>query len=652
MTKKTLALIVAVLFVGFFAAGCALFETNVRLDNALTVARIRTGDSARRYIEINKRQLREAYNNWGFQFVTQQNMSPQEAVRETLNVLIEREILVHLSMQDQFFGTHGQGYRDALTPHEAGLARRNAFQSFDSSIAQIHTQVRRDRGFEDNETAPDPEPMGEPVFTPFEHYILTQGTGPGRTFSLNIERFENDEDFGPDRDGNDRVPQVAEYLANRAFAPRNDSEIEVSMMLETRTRIVRLLRNAERGLNYSGSQNTDDAVLTRELNRIIREEEKTILIGRFRDMFEQGMMSAGRDYFKIFHDRNQSTENLHLWRETIAERSQAHVNDLAERARAHMRREIRLAKDRLEKGIDTFDSIGSQIIQGLEGIFYVPGEIIHQYFTVSHILVGFSEQERNAMTQLRTELNQGRLTPDEYTDRIREFRDQLRIAERDHQTGLETGRMLSAREVHDIVEHAVNPRGNQPAQLKIDAFHEMIYRFNSDSGMQNPVFEYTMGIEVRERDPQTGEFIGEDRNSRMVEPFTRAARELHNFVGNPFGGRPQFDPATGNGRPGAMSDLVWSEFGAHIIMYTRPLSEFIFSNSLTIFDTPFGHEQFLFATQTSYGNRTQFDAIIEQMQRHAYSDAERAVVRAFKIQHVGNNGITIFERHFRDLWED
>ncbi|MCL2569571.1 MAG: hypothetical protein FWE16_00005 [Firmicutes bacterium] len=635
--KRVFTLGIVALFSVAFLAGCALFGVDVYFRDNMAVAYI-NAPSGR--IIVTHRQLSNAYNNFGWQFV-QQGMTPEEAVRETLDILINREIMVYLSTQNQFFGSFGSGMNmgnrstltqgtRALTQHEYDRARRTAFTAMERSIQQIHNQIREERGLADTTAEPPSPPQSQPTFTPYEHYISTRVVGGVREFTLNVSRFETPEDLGA-------VPTIEEFLAT-AFAPRNETETERNIARDTQARYVRLLRNAEQGLNFTGDQNTDMAVLRREIDRILIEEEKNILVSRFRDMHEQGVTSFGRDYFELFTNRHNTESELQEWRDAVQIRNQAYVNDLVQRAITVYEREIRLAKDRIARGIDTVEGIGHGLLDGLDGVFYVPAQIVHHYFTVSHILIGFTDAQQEEYRQLQNRLRTNQITEDDFNNQVQVLRNAARGLERDAD-GQFTGNEFTAEQVLAMVQTHVNPQGNQPAFDKVTAFREMIYRFNTDPGMNNPQFEYVIGIEVRDMDNNNNP-IGPEQNSRMVEPFTDAARELYNFQGTLAGGRPQ-------GNSGDMSGLVWTEFGAHIIMYTRPLSEFIFSNSLTMLTEQ--RDRFLFATQTSYGNQTTFDTILQGLSRRTYQSAEDSIISTFK-QQIGRDGILIHERRFRDLW--
>ncbi|MCL2756318.1 MAG: hypothetical protein FWE45_04690 [Firmicutes bacterium] len=612
--KRCLTLVMVTLFVAAFAMGCALFAPDVEYSRNLVVARV--GNS----IEIRRHHLETAFQAWGQQFI-QQGDSPERALDRTLDILIEREIMVHLAGTDQFFGSHGEGALGTLTVAEANRALRNTYEAMERNINQIMQQIRDELNMGGPNT-PEQEVPGGIVFTPFEHYITTEVVNNTRIFNLNVDRFK---EFDPIvMEPNETMDEFIE----RAFAPRGTTQAEIDLARETKNRFVRFLRTREEGREFTASQNTPEAVIKREIERIQIEEEKSMLLQRFRDTFSQGTMHAGPEYFQLFVDRHRTEKvevdgeyilPMDLWLDRVSSRSQSYVNSIVNGARTHYQHNVRMAINRFERGLDTTHSISQSIIGGIENVRWAPASIINDFFTVSHILVGFTDEERAELERQEARMRNREISQADFIAIRDGMRANLTTRDRD-EDGHQIGPELSVNQVLGIVQREVT--GSHNKQL---TFRNLLYRFGSDPGMQNPQFEYTMGLDTRPTD-HNGDRIGEDHNSRMVEPFTIAARSLRE-----------------NGQVGDISGVVWSDFGAHIIMYTRDVSDFVFSNSETRLSQTY--QNFLFQTQTSYGNKTFFDAIVEQLTRSEYQDAENGVLATFKGQHT----ITINPRNFRNM---
>ena len=646
--------------------GCTLFERNVAAFNNMVVASVGSGDNA---IHVTKRQLLDAYNQFGHQWA--QQLGLEGAINRTLDVVIEREILASLAISDSHFGSnHGNhGHTDgtrALTESEAAQARQAVFNAMDNHIQTISNEIRGDSLTANLPDAPDNPAVTHPVFEPFQPYIVRHPHdvvtvhNPGTpnewtetrryNFRLDLSRFE-EVTFYTD------VPSIDAYLVT-AFEPRGGSLGEARVMEQTLGRIARHLRNREQGLwDYypqdhprRGQSTENISVIRFELNRMILEQETTILVNRFRETYEMGIND--RDGFDLFMNRGTSPQAEQAWRNHTIRGHNTYVNNLAFDAQDHFKREVRIAHDRYRRGFDTHDSIRNQIIRGhddgrpgLTDLYFIPESIIHQFFTVSHILIPFPDMEGSFSREMQ------RIEQQYAQDGNTANRDAAIIAHRARATvhdrnpqGEEIGNPISASRVMEIVTDTVN-RGANP-QERINLFHGLIYRFNTDPGMFNASFEYTMGADIRPRNAQ-GNLINPtapDNMSGMIEEFTDASRALFDF-----------DLATGRprGQVGSMyAQLVWGQFGAHIIMYTRNLSDFIFTDlngSMNLLEDTF--QNFLFQTKTSYGNQTFFDTIVANLTRHSYDRAERSLIHDFKRDLAyRDQSVTIFTHRFSHLW--
>ena len=136
-----------------------------------------------------------------------------------------------------------------------------------------------------------------------------------------------------------------------------------------------------------------------------------------------------------------------------------------------------------------------------------------------------------------------------------------------------------------------------------------------NSETNKPQYEYVMSS-----DPE---------NSKMVEAFTNASVELFK-----------------NRAKGEISGLVWTEYGAHIIMYTRDLSDFIYTGIIDAVDTiGLARADALFATLTAYGNRTLFDTLVDADPKRDYSKYQNNRINDYRSKHP----ITIINSEFKDF---
>ena len=641
--KRAVCFVAVVVLASTAFAGCALFERNVKHYNDLEVARIEGIAEP-----IRQKQLIDAFESFGYRYVSEYGYSLSKAYDETLDILINREIIAQIS-KDKFGG---------LTEQELAQARKVSFDAVERNLREREKTIREERKWPDrpgDETETLPE--ARPVYTPYEKYLIKQGNN----FRINLERFrdrpaaefifETNEDFikylGQPRDGTTPVDDVRNSL-------------ELTIAIDAKDRFVRFLSISERGLGfkYDTEKQKNDAII-RELKRIQEQEEKNILVRRMQEAYEQGIVTEA-DYEQMLNLRDGvsrtgfvSAPNFPEYETFVAGRNQVFVDDLVRRAEAEYLSSVRVALDRFERGFDPIDGFRDKLLGGLEGLYFVPRQISNQFFTVSHILVEFNDEQKQKLEQIEEQYRQDQ-NENNRDSAIRQLRGQVEISRR--VDGIETGTPMTAAEVLTYVENYVMPNSKTKSlQRKVTDFRDCIYMFNSDPGMQNPDFEYVIGVDLREdKSPRSQE---QDTMSQMVPQFTAAARELFNYneAENRGGVRQEwtkrYDESTGKyideytyvDTRGTMSGLVWTDFGAHIIMYTRNIHDFIYTNTTSMLET--SYQQFLHATQTSYGNKTIFDGLVERLSKPAYNQYEQQLLDVFK----GENKITLLKKNYKNL---
>lgn len=789
--KRVICLFACVIMTGAFLAGCALFERNVDYYNNLVVAKV--GE----HIRITKGQLVQAYNNFGNQY-TQQGMSAKDAYGQTLEDLIEREILVELSVSEfskhltatqvsEMRGKNGTAslYYMALYGGEKADVRKQVFASLDSYYVQLQDKVREERklAFNSPEGAEDPNlattAPAMDAFVPFKPLVEREG-------EVNCTSTSHDANEPCDPGDPachvlspftiDISAQLREcYIRTtpRTWSPNIDVDSEKvtrDVKSEALARLVRVLTNNERGMRVGTAEAAmvDDvkldgreiltvaerAVIGREIGRMIEEQSKTVLVNRFQDVFDLGISAPiercpwpDESVDQALHVCSDSLEyEVRLRAAVNAGGSETRAAKLAAEARALYRSQALSQYNRYMKGIDTIESLSTSVIDGVSGVSWLPTNIAENFFTVSHILIQYDDNQKAEFERIKSEFAEGGTISDinAYQTAMENLQRQLRAPIRDAE-GKEIrdaqGNIMtsSAVEIRDELMTALGENLKQSipqidgtdkailvpsqgslaksAQERITIFRDFIYRYNQDPGMMNAEFEYVMGID----------------QSKMVPEFTDASRELFGYVKiarKDSMGRPTFDTegnpsydwrrrdAVANGlhligcdgrvlgskpcgecmkgnirdvcravcenqrcygcqdgfqpvRSSMTYDLVMTDFGAHIVMYTRKLSDFIYTGtsfnsaemdgylyaSLNSYGKEFGRASFFTLTRTP--SKTWFDLVVEKITSPSFDNKRNALVVNFKNERVGGepegklvNPVKLYRGNFKDLYSN
>ena len=719
--NRLLCVIISLVFIGVTLAGCALFQQDDSYYYNQIVARVGSD------ITITKRQLVNAFNSFGYQYVSQSGMSLSSAYDQTLSTLVDREIAVRISVE--LYGDGGSASTGKLkiympgattadkmvtaaTESEAKDARKTAFDYVESQVRTYETQVRKEKNWPDDNpdtanadsgntsssTDSSSSSTSPAVYTPFAKYIdYAYGN-----YTLNLDKYKDD------TTSTGFVPATNEDFITQIKLPRGSNDpLEQSIITDAYNRYVRNLQNSQKGMGFRYTTDAEkDEAVSAELTRIEIESEKNSIVNRLQDAYNLGV--SGKDI--LLPDDNTVLEtldglgisyspesipsdegdepqtytisfnaledlktlNFPVFERIVQNNNQSYVNGLVETARASFRYKVAGACSRYEQGFDSDSTYVSSLLDSLSSTYFAPNTIagqpfVNQFFTVSQVLISYTDDQKSQLTAINDKYNQ---------DKNKENRDNAIALLRSQVTvvpnidGTKTGDPMTAAQVLDEIKNYVGPF-NQSGLLqdKVKKFRDMIYKFNDDPGMLNPSFEYVIGID--KRTDKSDNSTETDNMSRMVPEFTAAARKLYNYNydTNQGGYMTEADyvntfPVNSNifndfahnqdklvSTLGTISDITWTDYGAEILMYTRNISDFIFTNTAALLDSQL--DTFLNATQTSYGNKTYFDAEIDAITKPQYSDYESGLLDNFKGETDSKdkliNVIKLYKSVYKDL---
>jgi len=238
------------------------------------------------------------------------------------------------------------------------------------------------------------------------------------------------------------------------------------------------------------------------------------------------------------------------------------------------------------------DDQTSTIKDSARGIYYYKDGI--DWFTVSHILVKFNDEEQSiysACTEALEDIENGietEYSKKYYEDKIDDLYSNLKSIKRTE---------TSANVYEDKGEEGLNATEllksikaqtkNKTSEEKIDIFTDLTYIYNEDTGLFSSDYNYVVGL-----DRSTGTVY-----SNWVESFNDAAVELYK---------------NGDGKVGDVySSVIKSTYGIHIMMYAGKVD-----NLFTGIDEDFTLEnkdiKVLYDTKLKEGeDKTYFDLMYE-----------------------------------------
>ena len=247
------------------------------------------------------------------------------------------------------------------------------------------------------------------------------------------------------------------------------------------------------------------------------------------------------------------------------------------------------------------ENYDTAMLENFEDVYYVVDD---NYFFVSNLLVMFDDEtvgsdgltQKGRYDNLETEYNNGYITYGEYQRRAKELAYQVVATKRDSEGNLIEGSEIGVETLLSNLQNALNLESTNEGKAKV--FNDYLYAYGEDTGVVNAEYPYVIGTET----------------SQMVESFTDAARKLNK-----------------DGVFGALSGIVPSEYGAHIIIYLGKVENLFTISDVSTFNLIESDIEKLTETKLSpLNNKTLFDKIFEQLSEDNYSIFENMNLNVLK----------------------
>ena len=248
--KKILTALLLILLVGcnLMLSACSLITINNSKYLAQTVAKT---DG----VTITMEDLILGFNSFGYSYIESEKMTSEEAVKKTLEELIDRELLVNKSKEK--FGN--------LTITQQNEVWQQVFDAINSNVKEYADEIIKNEGLTLPETEANEETTDKFAITKYEKTVEKVKNGDG---SYKYERIKEDEqedtvliEFVLDEYG-------IENLADRAFA--------------------KYINATKKGREEYKNLTTDE-VFQKELNRIYKIYEKNKYVEILQKDYENNM---------------------------------------------------------------------------------------------------------------------------------------------------------------------------------------------------------------------------------------------------------------------------------------------------------------------------------------------------------------------------
>ena len=616
-----LATFVLVLVVMISFSACALFTTD--LDKKYSPYTL-VAMAGKNDLTISRQELYYGYLEWGYQYAD--SMDSDQLLEYITLALMNNKILERKSIEQ--FGE--------LYDVEIALAKKQAYDALNSTLrSYIFEALGQDDPDANDNTADDTNDVDQA----YKPGILVGYENGERVFTMDLSSYV-------DTDGVGRL-ELSDY---DFYTPAVPGSASTKVAKQAVSKVVRNLQAFEKGFTqlkapavdylptdnvYLASLTKDErAVLNREIDRMVRSNQTAILVERINTAYNLGFMSLMGDDEKSKANAKQAWKD-YLFRDYDFEKwsdlingnpiwgdeedlpayygcGRAVATNTADNAIKFYIEKVTNAIES-QKNFPDSDLESTLVSSGLADVYYIPTDVANNLYTVSHILIGFTDEQKAAYANIQAE---GGKNPS--------YDVQKQLTKLQSETA---SNGVSASDILVEVKTALGKADSLEEKYRI--FRQFINQYNSDPGMQNldqlsssnkPQYEYLMSADADK--------------SQMVEEFTAASIELFE-----------------KGIKGEISGLVWTDYGAHIIMYTRNVADFVYTSSAdpktAIKSVGINYANSLFATLTAYGNRTRFDTLVDSYFTRSYTNYRNGLLNDYKMDHK----VTIVSSEFKTFFK-
>ena len=649
MKKKIFSLVLCLVMCTAVLTGCNLFGRDLETYYNAVVARINysyelNGQTITESEAITKRELINAYNSYGYNYVNNYGYSQHEAVEETLDTIINRKLMIK-----DVESTYKRENKELFNDRETTYLWESTYDAFYSNLRQYYNEIL---GIEDEEDASQEETSGV-----YERY------DPNATYYTYID------DNGVLRYGVKRINEVSTisgsgkvlYLDsvpyNYEYQDAEGKYVFKELIYETinsytsntqwRSALNRYIGVVRDNYSYVDFAN-DEEVFYFELDRIYDIVRDNYVVDKYEELYnrraEHGSTLTGvRVQNMIDYYEGEVLSDYYTYRNNPS----------------------------------TFET---DVLSTSTNVNYVyTGENASNYFYVGVIKLGFKEGQRTP-TDLETDINNGKIDESEKPSQLNAIYNAVYADIKSDTTGQSTGNRIYAQDLLDeindlmdneeykyldynvvinnsgrvdeiladegyareeldenqinqIVKDYVDARNQLVEYARADAFIKYYYYYNDDTTYQNSDKTSVFGIS------STGDVVYNDTfSSAQNDDFDTALKALYN---------------NGEGQVGDTSGLIRANDGIYILFYAGEV-ESLFPNVTSNFSLTFSDiEKFASTRVNIFNNKTYFDLVYDAIyEDNNYSNFEEENLNYLKqtLTTGDDNGIVKYPDSYSDLF--
>lgn len=600
--KKSVALLcMGLVLGGSVITGCSLVTLNYDAYLNAVAARIEFKDGSK--IEITRKELRTAYNTYGFSQNVQNGQTEEEAKTKALDYLVSKE----LSIRDAEKRAREVNADDAiLTAKEKKYLWERTYAAMISNIESYIN--KQDSSSEEEDSTAQKRDVFEKkcdlVYNPeTQKYSLQLPASELSDYESHKFWSEGDKDTETDEGKEAIFEAMLDYI--RLSTENKDAYQKYLQEVRTSEKQLKLSTEAK-------------SVFFREIDRV------------YGILYDSFMVSKYEDYICSNENNNVViSQMLDLYSSKVRNAYATYY------------------------GTDQTDAVKEK-----SGDIYYFNEGIN-WFYVTQILVKFDDAEQakyneysSAIEKIKNGEETNGETVEDYEKKIDELYKNLEGIKRVEisKNVFKTQDGVKAGNVKTVFENIAREVNTKHTNLeKIEKFDDLIYVYNEDPGIMNTTYNYIVGVDYTKPTMKDEKVVPYTVYSNWVEEFNTAAIELYNHgngqIGDIYGVTTDgMDYTLQYNEDGAnYKGLIRTSYGVHIMMYAGEAKN-LFNNIDKDFEAQESDIQVLYDTRLKAStSKTYFDAIYEECVPEKTSISQSIDLNRLKSE---TSNITYFPKSF------
>lgn len=586
--------------------GCSLVGRNDKKYYEAVVCVISYQDGTSE--NITKRDLINAYNSYGYNYVENYGYEMKKAIETTLNTIVDNRLTVR-AVEEHYRNNPSEG--KMLNDKETTYLWDKTYDAMYSNLRTYFNEITENSEYgEETE-----EEKSASVYAPYERtaylekkdgsYIIKK-TVPATTIRESYEARQvagNYVDFELKVDG-EYVFKDAMYdqLQNLTKVANKQS---ATSWKETFNKYYEVIKN-----NYSYMDFEDDKeCFIFEMNRVYKIIKDNYIVEKYGVIYNR--------------EKHEGADVANVTVKNVLE---------------HYSSKVRA--DYVKYGVENNTAYSTDLLDNVGDMDYIKDDA--NYFYVASIKMDFDEDQKAKYDMYKAAKENRSITVEQYNKFVKELYQSVYATERDAQTGEKiANKTISAQNLLTKIKDDIASAGGYDdgetadynkavSYRKADAFRKYLYLFNDDDSLKGATYNTVFGVDAN------NEVVLKDDYDK--ESIKTAIKALYN---------------EGNAKVGDVSGLVETEDGIYIFFFAGKVENLFggIDENFDISRQSSSVEKLASTRLNIFSEKTVFDAIYEELTTDNFATFENMNMSYLRGSLVKEEGIVYIENNIKDMYE-